>query len=63
MEKNPVVQINDIDYRVPQTGSGFGEKHFCIFYEPAENVFKIIDLFDGTGTFVLLSESVVLGTN
>lgn len=42
---------------------GFGEKHFAIFYDRASNNFQVVDLFQGTGTFVLLSKPLALESN
>ena len=37
---------------MPETESGFGSKHFKIFYSSPDEEFRIKDLGEGTGTFV-----------
>ena len=47
-----------MDVQIPITDNGFGDKHFCIFWDPLEGesgAFKIVDLFQGNGTFALLT--------
>ena len=53
---NNIVIVPCVDYVIENADFGFGEKHFAIFYETSTNEFKLVDLFQGTGTFVLLSE-------
>ena len=38
-------QFPCVDYIVNIGDYGFGAKHFAIFYDNSENIFKIVDLF------------------
>ena len=49
-----------MDYVLPATHIGFEEKHFCIFWDQEDNNFKLVDLFNGSGTFILLTSPVQL---
>ena len=55
-ENTDLKSLSMCDYVVPDKDTGFGNKHFCIFYDHKDNKFKIVDLFNGNGTFILLSK-------
>ena len=58
ISSNNFIKIDKVDYLVPIRDYGFGEKHFCIYWDPEEGskgAYKLQDLFQGTGTFALLT--------
>ena len=58
-----LIDISCCDYII-QTGEyGFGPKHFSIYYDPSCNSFKLVDLFQGAGTFMLLSYPIIIKAN
>ena len=53
-----LIKISQVDYVITSGEHGFGDKHFCIFWDPMEGrkgAYKLQDLYKGTGTFALLS--------
>ena len=46
-----LIQIKTCDYVVQERDTGFGYKHFCIYFEPQYDQYKIFDLYQGSGTF------------
>ena len=61
--KKGIVDLQAVDVCIPTAQHGFGLQHFCIFYEASEKTFKIVDLFQGSGTFLLLKTAMVIGAN
>ena len=58
-----LIQISTCDYPVSQCQTGFGLKHFCIFYLPQETQYKILDLYSEFGTFFLISQPLQVFSN
>lgn len=58
-----LIQIKSADFVVNTGQFGFGPKHFAIYYEPQQHTYKLLDLLQGTGTFMLLSQAYQITHN
>ena len=61
--QNELINVPCADFVIENGQHGFGKKHFAIYFEPFRNSFILVDLFQGSGTFVLLSEPTPMSKN
>ena len=51
------------DYLLPNNETGFGKKHFQIKYDPRNSSYSLVDLSQGTGTFIKIDKPLLLKHN
>ena len=54
------LKLETCDYVIETSEHGFGRKHFCIYYDIARQDYKVLDLLQGNGTFIVLQKPTAL---